>query len=171
MSEKAFSGKLIDVVVRDGKEIVVHGPAVAIVAVDVQEHVVLVRQERAPANGLVLELPAGGVEDGETPEQAARRELREETGYVPGALHYLGMHYPNPALQDNRMHVYLATDCLRIGEPTLDPFEDIEVELVGLPDLLRMIEQGLPMNSLMMASLTLALPAIKKFCSTPFAAL
>ena len=146
---------------------------VNVVALNGDSQLILVNQYRHAARKRFVEFPGGTTEPAgnESPEQAARRELREETGYVPGALHYIGMHHPNPALQDNRMHVYLATDCLRVGEPALDPFEDIEVELVGLPDLLRMIEQGLPMNSLMMASLTLALPALKKFCSTSHAGL
>lgn len=146
---------------------------VNVVALTADGRLILVNQYRHAAKNRFLEFPGGTTEPAceESPEQAARRELREETGYVPGALRYLGMHYPNPALQDNRMHVYLATDCERVGEPTLDPFEDIEVELVALPEFLLLLGQGRPMHSLMMASLTLALPAIKTFHSAFFAAL
>ncbi len=141
---------------------------VNVVALTGEGQLILINQYRHAAKNRFVEFPGGTTEpaSNESHEQAARRELREETGYVPGALHYLGMHYPNPGLQDNRMHVYLATDCERVGEPTLDPFEDIEVELVDLADFLGMFEQGRPIHSLMIASLTLALPAIKKFCAT-----
>jgi 8-oxo-dGTP pyrophosphatase MutT (NUDIX family) len=140
---------------------------VNVVALTCDGQLILVNQYRHAAKNRFVEFPGGTTEpaSNEGHEQAARRELREETGYVPGALRYLGMHYPNPGLQDNRMHVYLATDCERVGEPALDPYEDIEVELVDLADFLCMFEQGRPMHSLMMASLTLALPAIKKFCA------
>jgi 8-oxo-dGTP pyrophosphatase MutT (NUDIX family) len=71
---------VFDVERRGGRDVVVHGPAVAIVAVDGQGRVVLVRQERVPAGGPLLEIPAGGIDPGEEPLAAARRELREETG-------------------------------------------------------------------------------------------
>ncbi|MBK6660933.1 MAG: NUDIX hydrolase [Proteobacteria bacterium] len=140
---------------------------VNVVALTRAGQLILVNQYRHAAKNRFVEFPGGTTEPAanESHEQAARRELREETGYVPGALHYLGMHYPNPGLQDNRMHVYLAVDCERMGEPTLDPFEDIEVELVEVADFLDMFQHGRPIHALMMASLTMALPAIKKFCA------
>lgn len=136
---------------------------VNVVALRADGRLILVNQYRHAAGDRFVEFPGGSTEpgSGESAEAAARRELLEETGYVPGALRYLGMHFPNPGLQDNRMHVFLATDCERVAEPSLDPYEDLEVELVTLGDFLLRIGQGQPMNSLMMASLTLALPAIK----------
>lgn len=141
---------------------------VNVVALTGAGQLILVNQYRHAAKNRFVEFPGGSTEpaSNESHEQAARRELREETGYVPGKLDYLGMHYPNPGLQDNRMHVYLATDCAWAGEPTLDPFEDIEVELVEVADFLCMFEQGRPMHSLMMASLAMALPAINKYCAS-----
>jgi len=77
----------------------------------------------------------------------------------------LGHHYPNPGIQNNRMHVYLATGCAVAGSPKLDTYEDIEVESVQIQEFIQAVEQGLPMHSLMLASLTLALPAIKRYYS------
>jgi 8-oxo-dGTP pyrophosphatase MutT (NUDIX family) len=146
---------------------------VNVVPLTAEGQLILVNQYRHAAQKRFYEFPGGTTEPArdESPEEAARRELLEETGYAPGRLSYLGMHYPNPGLQDNRMHVYLATDCKRVSEPKLDTFEDIQVELVDLQQFLQVIEQGHPMHSLMMASLTLALPAIKKLYSSSFAAI
>lgn len=141
---------------------------VNVVALTDDGRIVLVNQYRHAAKRRFYEFPGGTLEPDnkdETPEAAARRELLEETGYAVSRLTYLGLHYPNPGLQDNRMHVFLGTGCRKVSEPKLDTYEDLEVELVDVQDFLQCIEQGRPMHSLMMASLTLALPAIKKFYS------
>lgn len=140
---------------------------VNVVALTTDGQLILVNQYRHAAKSRFIEFPGGTTEpaSNESHEQAAVRELREETGYVPGTLHYLGMYFPNPGLQDNRMHVYLAIDCEWVGEPTLDPFEDIEVELANVADFLDMFQHGgRPIHALMMASLSMALPAIRKYC-------
>ena len=130
-------------------------------------HIILVNQYRHAAGRRFYEFPGGTTEpeSEEHPQDAARRELLEETGFEPQQLSYLGHHYPNPGIQNNRMHVYLATGCNKIAEPQLDTYEDIEVELVPVQEFVQAIEQGRPMHSLMMASMTLALPGIKKYYS------
>ncbi|MCC7120172.1 MAG: NUDIX hydrolase [Gammaproteobacteria bacterium] len=136
--------------------------------------IVLVNQYRHAARRRFYEFPGGTLEPDnpdETPEAAATRELLEETGYAAGRMNYLGLHYPNPGLQDNRMHVFLGTGCRKLAEPKLDTYEDLEVELVDVQEFLQCIEQGRPMHSLMMASLTLALPAIKRHYSVSSLAL
>lgn len=152
MMEKAFAGKVFDVVVRDGNEIVLHSPAVAIVAVDAHEHVVLVRQERAPTGGAVLELPAGGVEDGEAPRAAAERELREETGLRGGEWFEAATFYTTPGYSDERMHLFVATG---LTEGPVSPDADEELELVrfslsDLPGLLEELEDAKTLAGLLL---------------------
>jgi ADP-ribose pyrophosphatase len=140
MSENVFEGKLIDVVVRDGKEVVLHGPAVAIVAVDAQDRVVLVRQQRAPVGGKVLELPAGGVEDGEAPEASARRELREETGLRGGDWFEAASVFTTPGYSDERIHIFFASN-LEEGEDDLDPGEEVELVRVPVADVPTLLDE------------------------------
>jgi ADP-ribose pyrophosphatase len=85
--------------------------------------VVLVRNERHTINGWLEELPAGGIDAGEEPEAAARRELREETGYEAATLRCLGRFYTTPGITDELMHVYLATGLAFVGQR----LEDYEV--------------------------------------------
>jgi ADP-ribose pyrophosphatase len=125
-----FEGKLFDVERRDGKDVVVHGPAVAIVALDVDEHVTLVRQPRVAAGGPLLELPAGGVEDGESPLETAQRELREETGLNGGEWAEVATFFTTPGYSDEKMHLFLATG-LEQGESSPEGSE--EIELVRVP--------------------------------------
>ncbi len=139
-----YSGPIFRVERRDGRDVVVHGPAVAIVAVDRDGHVTLVRQERVPAGGSVLELPAGGVEPGESPLEAARRELREETGLHGGEWLEAATFFTTPGYSDERMHLVLATG-LEQGEAEPEGSEKIElvrVPLAGIPGLLAEIEDA-----------------------------
>ena len=127
---KLYDGKLFDVERRDGKDVVVHGPAVAIVALDLDENVMLVRQPRVAAGGPLLELPAGGIEDGESPLASAQRELREETGLHGGDWVEVATVFTTPGYSDEKMHLCLATGLER-GEPSPEGSE--EIELVRVP--------------------------------------
>lgn len=127
---RLYDGKLFDVERRDGKDVVVHGPAVAIVALDLDENVTLVRQPRVAAGGPLLELPAGGVEDGESPLASAQRELREETGLHGGDWVEVATFFTTPGYSDEKMHLFLATGLER-GEPSPEGSE--EIELVRVP--------------------------------------
>jgi ADP-ribose pyrophosphatase len=100
---------------RHVRDIAGHPGAVAIVALDSEDRVALVRQWRLPANAALLEIPAGGLdvhEDGskEDPDAAAPRELEEETGWRAGSWRKLGTFYTAPGFTDELMHLYLATD-------------------------------------------------------------
>jgi ADP-ribose pyrophosphatase len=144
MSETVYNGRYIDVVLRDGKEVVVHGPAVAVVAVDRDGEVTLVRQERAGAGGRLLELPAGNLDEGEEPLRAARRELREETGLHGGEWVEAASVYTTPGFCDERMHLFVARGLER-GEASPEGSEEIELVRVPagrLPALLPEIEDA-----------------------------
>ena len=127
---KVFEGKMVTLEVENGKEIVRHGAAVAIVAVDDQSRVLLVRQERPAVGGKVLEIPAGLLETGETPLDAARRELREETGLHGGDWVEVASILSSPGFTDERIHLFVATG---LEEGTADPDEGEELELVRVP--------------------------------------
>nr|WP_246584280.1 NUDIX hydrolase [Thermus brevis] len=108
-------------------EIVEHKPAVAIVAVR-DGRMLFVRQHR-PAVGLApLEIPAGLIEPGEDPLEAARRELAEETG-LAGDLAPLFSYYVSPGFTDEKTHVFLASN---LRETQATPDEDEEIEVVWL---------------------------------------
>jgi len=103
-------------------------------------HLVLVRQFRHGISGPILELPGGMIDAGETPEQAAARELVEETGYEAQRLVLLGGANPNPALFGNRQHTVLAEGCRPTGKVDLDEHEETIVEVVpeaAMPELVR----------------------------------
>jgi len=134
MSERAYEGKLVSVEIRDGKELVVHGAVVAVVAVDRDDRVVLVRQYRVGANGPLLKLPAGNVDDGEQPLAAARREVREETGLRGGDWTEVASVYSSPGFCDERVHLFVARG-LDEGEPDPDGGEDVEVVRVAVADV------------------------------------
>ncbi|SIQ54206.1 8-oxo-dGTP pyrophosphatase MutT, NUDIX family [Alkalispirochaeta americana] len=103
---------------------------------------VMVRQFRHGSNCLSLEFPGGVVDAGETPGQAALRELREETGYQVrqgasrGAMEFLGSVNPNPALMNNRCHTFFAPAVEKVAEPAPESDEHLEVCLVPLEELL-----------------------------------
>jgi ADP-ribose pyrophosphatase len=135
-SETVYTGKIIAVrhdTVRlpDGREatrdVVEHPGAVAVVPVTAAGEVVLVRQYRYPIARALLEVPAGKLDKGERPEDCARRELEEETGYKAGSLEHLATFFTAPGFTDEQMHLYVARDLSQTSQNTdQDEFIDIE---------------------------------------------
>ena len=113
---------------------------VNVIALTADQKIVLVEQYRHGVERASLEIPGGMVDDGETPEAAARRELLEETGYASAAWRLIGSVDPNPAIQTNRCYTFLTTDAERVREPSPDAHEEIRVVLedaASVPELLR----------------------------------
>lgn len=99
--------------VRATREVVYHGASVVVLAEFADGRLLLVRQYRFPARQSLWELVAGGIEPGETLEEAARRELREETGYRARTVKFLADFYPSPGFLSERMYLVEARGLTR----------------------------------------------------------
>lgn len=103
--------------------------AVVILAQDLQQRWILVREYRHPTGRHLLGCAGGTMEVGENPIQAAQRELLEETGYFSKELELLGANYPFPGICNQKIYFVLAKNCINTGKTNLDPLEKIETEL------------------------------------------
>jgi len=116
---------------------------VNVVPLTQERQVILVRQYRHGTMKNTLEIPGGMVDPNDRdPGEGARRELLEETGYRAGEVQLIGAIAPNPAIQDNICHSFVATDLTYEGPPQQDGTEDIEVLQVPLVDIPQMIRAG-----------------------------
>jgi len=115
---------------------------VNVIALTPDDRVVLVRQYRPGTDTVCLEIPGGMVDDGESPLEAAVRELEEETGYTASAWRSLGSVAPNPAIQNNRLHSFLALDARATSGQRLDTSEVIAIDVVPLGDVHAMLRDG-----------------------------
>src|SRR6185503_109119 len=116
------------------------------------ERVVLIRQYRVGTAKVCLEIPGGMVDPGEDALTAAARELVEETGYTAKQWHELGSVAPNPAIQNNVLHSYLALDAERTHEQSLEGSEVVSVETVPLRDVTTMLRRGAIEHALVVAA-------------------
>ncbi len=149
-SELKFNGSLIKVKLdtvkltsglKTTREVVQHNPAVVIVPINHENNVILIRQFRYPVNEVLLEAPAGTIEKEESPENCARRELQEETGYLPRKLEYLGQFWTAPGFCDELIYAYVARDLVPSKLPS-DPDENIITDIVPFSDVISMINNG-----------------------------
>lgn len=115
---------------------------VNVVALTPARDVVIVRQRRFGTRAETIEIPGGMIDPGEDPLVAARRELREETGFTSDRWTAIGSVAPNPAFLDNRCFHFLAEDCRESEEQALDGGEDILVETVPLDEVATAIRTG-----------------------------
>ncbi len=112
------------------REIVEHSDCVAIIAIDADDSVLLVNQFRKAVEKELLEIPAGGIDPGEDPETTVRREMQEETGYLPRKVERLGGFYSTPGYCTEYLYLYLASDLV----PSSLQAEDTEgIKLVRVP--------------------------------------
>ena len=120
------------------REQILHNGGVAVIAIDDDGMVFMVRQYRFGVNETTLEIPAGKLEKGEDPYDAGMRELREETGYKTDKLHSLGHFLPTPAYCSEKIYLYLA-DKLEYCGQDLDDDEFLSVEKYHIDTLCEMI--------------------------------
>jgi ADP-ribose pyrophosphatase len=151
-SEQVFKGKVFSVdrdrvAMPNGRTVTVdvvrHARSVVLVPVPEPGKVILVRQYRYAVNAFLWELAAGSVDEGESPEEAARRECHEEIGLVPSTIVRLSAMYPTPGYCDEEM-VFFRLSGLETTEEkaALDEDEDIETKTFELRDVREMIRRG-----------------------------
>ncbi len=149
-SHTAWRGRFpvfVDVIrARNGREMEythlgIGSGAVVVLALDGQDRAVCVRQYRHPMRGVTLELPAGHLDPGEDPVDAAGREFEEETGYQLGRIEWLGDYTPVPSLADFKMHMYVGGDLIATRQD-LEPTEVLEVIRIPIGELRAGILRG-----------------------------
>lgn len=148
-SEKIYDGVIINlrrdkVTVQGGtsyREIVEHNGGAVMAALTEDKKLVMVRQYRKPAGKVMLEVPAGKIDKGEKPLEAAVRELKEETGYTASKVEFLTEFYPSVGYSEERLYLYLCTG-LTPGETCFDENEAIEIEEIDLDRLFKMAMSG-----------------------------
>lgn len=141
---------------RTGKEhefyLLDSGDWVNVIPLTSDEKVILVKQFRFGTKDFSLEIPGGMLDGGESPAQAVRRELLEETGYAGDEPILLGMVHPNPAIHTNRCYSYLIRNATFSHPPRQDSTEDIEVQIVPLAEIPRLIRDGRITHALVIAA-------------------
>ena len=126
---------------------------VNIIAITREGEFVMVRQYRHAMDIVLDELCAGVIEDGETPLQAAQRELLEETGYGGGEWRHLMDLSANSSTMNNMTHCFVATGVEKISDPHLDSTEDLEVHLLSRDEVWELLKTNQLVQSLMVAPL------------------
>ena len=142
------------------REIVEHSDCVAIVAIDAQDNVLLVKQFRKPVEKELLEIPAGGIEVGEDPLATVQRELGEETGYLPKKVDRLGGFYTSPGYCTEYLHLFLATELIP-NQLQAEDTEEIELVRIPLSQIPELIASGAICDAKSIAGLLIFLASKK----------
>ncbi len=123
---------------------------VNVIALTQEKEIVIIRQFRFGTEKIEIEIPGGAIEEGEDPLVAGQRELLEETGYSGKNGRILGKVCPNPAIQGNWCYTILVEDVVRVGGQQMDDMEDIEVSVISLPEMDKLIKEGIISHGLVL---------------------
>ena len=134
------------------RDVVEYPDAIAVIAIDENGSTVLERQYRHAAGRELIEIPAGGIDPGETPEEAVCREMREETGYLPRKIERLTSFYSAPGYSTEVLHLFLATDLIE-DRLTAEDSDEITLVRVSRAEALKMIRNGTIRDSKSIAGL------------------
>jgi len=143
-SDVVFEGKILKVRVdkvklpngkKSVREVVEHPGAVVVIPM-IKDKVIMVKQYRYPIDKILIELPAGKLDDGESPEECAQRELEEETGYKAKKMIYLGKIYTSPGFSNEIIYIFLAED-MEKGERKTDEDELLNVVEKNFEDVVK----------------------------------
>lgn len=154
-STKVFGGKLLHVFsdeielpngARSTREYIRHQGAVCVVPITDNNEIIAVRQYRYPIGRVTIEIPAGKLDKGEEPLDAAKRELSEETGVESADIEYIGGLYPSVAYTDEVIHMYIARN-LKYGEAHTDEDEFLDVVKIPVSEFVEKIMTGEIMDS------------------------
>lgn len=149
-SDSIFEGRAVNLRVdtvqlpsgrKTTRETVEHRDCVAIVAIDVDGNVLLVKQYRHPIEKELLEIPAGGIDPGEDPETTVRREMQEETGYLPRNVEKLGGFYSAPGYCTEYLHLFLVTDLVS-SQLYAEDTESIRLLKIPVTEITDLISSG-----------------------------
>jgi len=149
-SNLIYDGRIIkvkndDVVLPNGanskREYVEHPGGATILALDEEENVYLIRQFRYAYREVIWEAPAGKLEKGEDPKEAAKRELEEEIGMIAGKIEDFGLVYPSPGYTNEHLYIYVATD-LKKSKQHLDDTEFLNVYKMPFKEALDKVTSG-----------------------------
>jgi len=139
------------------------GTWVNIIALTKNREVVLIKQYRHGVGQILVEIPAGIMDDeDENPREAAQRELLEETGYTSDQFIEVGKVYPNPATHTNKTHSFLALDVEKVRQQNLDATEEIDVFLVPLDEFISLVKGGGLPQALHVSALFFALEYLER---------
>ena len=147
-SKIAFNGEILNVRVdeirlpggrKSTREIIEHSDAVAVVPIDRNGNMILVKQYRRGAGKDLLEIPAGCVEPGENPEETVKRELQEEIGYLPNKITRMGGFYASPGYNTEYLYLYLATELVpaKLHAEDTDSIEVVPVPIKSITDYIK----------------------------------